>query len=83
MSAVPAAKKWLLYSLLTAALSSLAMGIVSIEYSNYAIRKNQQQWCDVVVTLDDAYKRTPPQTPAGQRLAEEMARLRSDFNCKK
>lgn len=85
-------RKWVLYSVLTAALSSIAMGIVAIEYANYvnarsqeaaalALDESQRKWCEIVRTLDDAYKATPPQTPAGKHLAEEFARLRIDFHC--
>jgi hypothetical protein len=76
-------RKWLLYSTLITALTSIVMGIVAMQYANYAVRKSTQQWCDVVTTLDDAYKQTPPTSPAGQRLAQEMARLRIKFECKK
>lgn len=85
-------RKWVLYSVLTAALSSIAMGVVSIEYANYvnaksqeratkALEESQRKWCEIVRTLDDAYRATPPQTPAGKHLAEEFARLRLDFHC--
>lgn len=92
MTTMTTARKWVLYPVLAAALSSLLMGGVAIEYANYvnaksqeraahALSESQQKWCEIVRTLDDAYKTTPPQTPAGKHLAEEFARLRVDFQC--
>lgn len=81
MTITPSARRWLIYSLLCATLSSLIMGVLAIEYANYSVRKSQQQWCEVVGTLDGAYKENPPQTPTGKHLAEEFARLNDQFNC--
>lgn len=75
-------RRWLFYTMLIAALSSIVMGVISIEYANYATRKNRQQWCEVVSTLDDGYKANPPQSPTGKHLANEFARLRLEFQCK-
>ena len=77
------ARKWLFYSTLIAALSSIVMGIVAIEYANYAISQNQQQWCEIVTTLDNSYRKNPPTAPVQQHLAVEFARLRAQFGCKK
>jgi hypothetical protein len=75
------ARKWLLYSILMTALSSITMGVVSIEYANHAIAQNQRQWCEIVTTLNDIYQQNPPTTPTGQHLAHEFARLRISFGC--
>lgn len=75
------AKVW--YAVAVACISSLTMGAVAIQYADHVDRKSNQQWCQVVVTLDDAYTQNPPQTTAGQRLAREMKRMRHDFDCDK
>lgn len=70
------------YFLLVACLASIIMGVISIQYADYVDRKSNRQWCDVVTTLDDAYAANPPQSEAGRRLAQEMKRMRHDFDCK-
>ena len=88
MTTAPGARRWLVYMLLMTALSSLMMGVIAIEYSNYVVRKNNQQWCEIVKTLDNGYNAPRPtpsptqsQSPAGKHLAEEFHRLRTDFKC--
>lgn len=81
MTLTPYTRRWLIYSVLVTALTSIIMGGAAIQYSNYAVRKSQQQWCKVVATLNEAYKKTPPQTPAGKQLAEEFSRLATQFKC--
>lgn len=76
-------RKWVLYPVLAAALSSLVMGGVAIEYANYVATRNQRQWCEIVVTLDDANKTNPPTDPISRHLAEEFSRIRNDFGCRK
>lgn len=72
-------KSW--YAVAVACVSSLAMGVVAIQYAEYVDRKSNHQWCEVVVTLDNAYDQNPPQTEAGKSLAREMERMRHDFDC--
>jgi hypothetical protein len=72
-------KAW--YSIAVACVSSIAMGVIAIQYADHVDKKSNRQWCQVVITLDDAYTANPPQTPAGQALASEMKRMRHDFDC--
>ena len=58
----------------------LAAG-ASMVYANKVARDSQRQWCGVVTTLDDAYRQTPPQTPAGKKIATDVAELRARFGC--
>ncbi|MEV5629194.1 hypothetical protein [Micromonospora tulbaghiae] len=44
-------------------------------------RESNRRWCGVVTTLDDAYQQTPPQTPAGKKIAVDIAKLRIEFGC--
>lgn len=73
-------KNW--YLLVVAFLSSVIMGALAIVHADHVGRRSNQQWCDVVSTLDDAYTANPPQTETGQRIAREMRRMRRDFDCK-
>lgn len=64
--------------------SFIAMALLTgaaIQYSNYVDRKSNERWCGVVVTLDNSYQKTPPQTAAGQDIAREMKKLRREFRC--
>lgn len=72
-------KSW--YAIVVACVSSLAVGIAAIQYADHVDRKSNQQWCEVVITLDNAYTQNPPQTEAGQVLARAMKRMRHDFGC--
>jgi len=69
------------YVLAVAFLSSIIMGVVAIQYTNYVDRSSNQQWCDLVNVLDDAYRTSPPQTPIGKQLAATMAELKKRFEC--
>lgn len=53
----------------------------SMLYSNRVARDSERKWCGVVATLDEAYKVTPPRTPAGQKIAQDIRQLRADFGC--
>ncbi|MDG4809948.1 hypothetical protein O7634_24620 [Micromonospora sp. WMMD1120] len=62
-------------------LAALGSSTVSIIYSNEAARQSERKLCGVVSTLDDAYRQTPPQTPAGQKIARDVRQLRAEFGC--
>ncbi|MDG4762374.1 hypothetical protein [Micromonospora sp. WMMD710] len=68
-------------TLIVALVAALGAGLASIAYTNASARESERKWCGVVTTLDDAYEVTPPQTPAGRKIAEDIARLRADFGC--
>lgn len=55
---------------------SLAIGV-----SAYNQRQSEKAWCEIISTLDDAYRVTPPTTPVGIRLAAAMHDLRSRYHC--
>ncbi|MGJ3230073.1 hypothetical protein [Micromonospora sp. RV43] len=62
-------------------LAALGSSAVSILYTNASAHQSERQWCGVVTTMDDAYRQTPPQTPAGRKIAKDIAQLRIDFGC--
>ena len=54
---------------------------VAVWQARQAVHETEQRWCGLVSTLDDTYRTTPPQTEAGRRVAEQIARLRAEFGC--
>jgi hypothetical protein len=60
---------------------AVAAGTSSMVYANRTARESEQKWCGIVSTLDDVYANTPPQTPVGRDMAEQIRQLRRDFGC--
>lgn len=55
----------------------------SIQYANYVDRKSNQNWCELIVDLDERYKRLPPDaTPEAKEFAETINALRRNLECK-
>lgn len=76
------------YVLLAIVGSTLLLGLAGFWYTNWSIsqqdkseRANDQRWCKLLTTLDDAYRSAPPQTDTGRRLATDIHRLRQDLGC--
>jgi hypothetical protein len=72
-------RSWRLLAL--AFVSAFVAAGASMLYSNHAARESERKWCGVVSTMDDAYRATPPQTPAGRKIAADIRHLRADFDC--
>ncbi|MGW1059366.1 hypothetical protein [Micromonospora rubida] len=66
--------------LLTAVLAA-GTALIAAQRAGRAAEVSARQMCGVVVALDDAYREAPPQTPAGQRIADSIAALRTEFGC--
>ncbi|MEU7771216.1 hypothetical protein AB0C44_07810 [Micromonospora taraxaci] len=74
----------LLVVLLTAVVTftlALVSASRSAALSERARDESERRWCGVVVALDDAYRESQPQTPAGRRIADSIAQLRTEFGC--
>ena len=69
------------YAMTVTFVVTIAFAATSVIYTNKVARENQRQWCGVVTTMDDAYRQTPPQTPAGRKIATDIAQLRVEFGC--
>lgn len=76
------------YLLVALAGSMLLLSLAGVWYTNWSIgqqdkaeRANDQRWCQLLTTLDDAYQAAPPQTETGRRLAADIHRLRADLGC--
>lgn len=79
-----AAKVW--WSIAVSIICTVALVIAGVLYTNKVARDSEQKWCGIVTTLNDSYTaprppNAPPLTATGQRLMEEMGRLRREFNC--
>ncbi|MCZ7376556.1 hypothetical protein [Micromonospora sp. WMMC250] len=68
-------------TLIVALVFAFMAAAASMVYSNRAAAESEQKWCGIVSTLDDVYSSTPPQTPVGRDMAEQIRQLRSDFGC--
>lgn len=75
-------RSWII-AWLTSFICMMALTGTAIQYANYVDRKSNQRWCGLFLILDDAYSATPPQNEAGRKLAQEIAQLVRDFECKK
>lgn len=67
--------------LLIVLIAAIASAAAAMVYANRAARDSEHKWCGIVTTLDDAYRETPPQSPAGRRIAVDLAELRREFDC--
>lgn len=68
-------------TLVVALVFAVAAAATSMFYANRVAAQAGQRWCGIVTTLDDAYRQTPPQTPAGRKIARDIRQLRADFDC--
>ena len=72
-------------SYVTAVFMSMIAMIVSINISTREARdtdiESNRRWCELLVTLDEAYSKVPPNTPVGMNIAAHIHNLRVDFNC--
>jgi hypothetical protein len=74
-------RKWIVAQVMFC-VSMMLLAVMSIQYAAYVDRKSNQQWCGLVTAMDDEYARTPPATPTGIGIAEEIHKLRIAFECK-
>lgn len=79
----PAVRLW--YALLVSFLACIFVAVACVWYTNVttesAQRRSDLRWCALLDNLHNTYQETPPQTEAGKRQAEEIARLRDQFGC--
>lgn len=69
------------HTLVVALVFAILAAGASMVYANRVAAESERKWCGVVTTLDEAYRVTPPRTPAGQKIAQDIRRLRGDFDC--
>lgn len=76
------------YSLFAILISALLIAGTSLwqskraaDYARAEARKSEQKWCEILVTITNSQKNTPPQNESGKRFASEIERLRVKFDC--
>lgn len=75
----------LIWTMITALASAVAVAVSSIVYTGLSISNNNQRWCDLLAPLDEAYNSgnpaTAPQTPLGRKVAASIHKLSDEFGC--
>jgi len=62
----------------------VVMAASSIIYTTISQHNTEQKFCDIVTSVNDAYKDYPePTTDLGRRLKSQYAQLESDLGCKR
>lgn len=69
------------YALAAVFLTLMLAVALNVIYTNRVAAQGNKQWCSIIVTLDDSYRKTPPTTETGKKIAADMHRLRSQFKC--
>lgn len=72
-------RRWI-YNVAVMFCSMLIMGMVTF----YLIRRSEQKWCATLQTITDGYTApdsTPPPSPRGRRLAQNLIELRKQYGC--
>lgn len=72
------ARKWALAAVFA---SCFGMFIASLAYTNHAVTDSQRKLCDLVATLDSAYRANPPQTATGRLVAAKTHELYLRLDC--
>lgn len=57
--------------------------VLNTLYVSYAIRQNDQRWCDLITGLDDNYRAipAPARTPRVERFTRQISELRKGLHC--
>ena len=65
--------------------SVLVMTGLNVFYSNERIKESNRYFCDIVMTVNDAYRDspTPPQTELGKKLQQQYADLERRLQCRR
>ena len=69
------------YALAAVFLTLMLATILNVIYTNRIAAQSEKHWCSIIVTLDDSYRKTPPTTEIGKKIATDMHRLREQFKC--
>ena len=68
-------RRLIAYTIALGVFATLAAVGVNITYTKQSVVKSNQQWCELLTTLDEAYSQTPPQSETGRKVADEIHRL--------
>lgn len=80
---------WSWLVVIGACFSSMVISIVvsavmnqrGIERERMARFQSEQQWCSVIVVMDDAWRSKPPATATGKEMAKGIRELRVGHRC--
>lgn len=75
----PSQPVWQSLAALFAVVALLAAG--GMFYTNHVAQESERKWCEFIVTLDDAWSSTPPQSALGRQVAASLHKLRDEFGC--
>lgn len=70
-----------LWPVLMAYVTAAVFALGSVQYANYVDNQSNARWCQLLSVLDGAYGATPPKTPTGKLVADEIHKLFLEFNC--
>lgn len=73
-----------IYALIMVFVSVVVVSLAGIWYTDHVARQNNQKWCALLITVDNAYAealKNPNISPSGRRIGEEFHRLRIEFRC--
>lgn len=59
----------------------LGLFVAGLVVTDRRDRERAREICGLIVVLDDAYRETPPATPVGQHVADEIHRYRLRLGC--
>lgn len=72
------------FALLLVYISMFAMCAISIFYADYSVRESGRKFCDIITTVNDAYKDPAvpePTTELGRKLKQNYADLEERLRC--
>jgi hypothetical protein len=78
--------RWMI--LVSIFLSVVALAVAGVLYTGHvdgkreaAEREADQRWCELLITLDEAYSSAVPATELGRRVADAVHNLRVGLDC--
>lgn len=71
------------YALCALLASQVALSAVTLTVALNAADKNAQKWCGTLRVFHESYQDTPPQTPAGQKIRDQIDDLYLKLDCAK
>lgn len=69
------------WSLAVVYFTLLVIAVGNVVYTQHVDHESNRKWCELIMSLDNAYKEAPPQTPTGIKIAQDVARLRVNLDC--
>lgn len=73
--------KHLVRSLIMVFVSIIIVTVTGIFYTGYSIRKNNQKWCEFLITMDEAYESIPPTSDLGKKIFRSFHELKINYEC--